>query len=412
MRIRRFAIAVFAVVLAGCGSEVTGTALPGEIDIRTLDVGSFPTEPVNAHDDDPAPDFYEMYNVAGMRIASHVIDAAVIDPRMKYGTGARAFSDGTTPWEFGDYDVIEPIAEKHKMLYGFLSAGASSDSTVSAMSGWPMNEPTNEFTAATMVLQFPDADRATAAAQEFHDADLAALEGRNQPVSIPGYPAARSHWRPDSPFLRTLLPHGPYVLAFLLSVDKPDQNALTALAATAYDKQIKALADVPILTDEEVYTLPFDPDHLLVRTLNPDQFTFPGGDGSHTVTTRAGALHFAGTSGVPLSPERDRIAEQFAAMNAEQVAFSHGTMTIRTTDPASAQRAVTDKLFPHHPKADAAAPPNLPQSACVENRTLDGAKRFSCLVAYKQYVGVVGGSQLLDAHQRAAAQYALFANTR
>ncbi|WP_181701304.1 hypothetical protein [Nocardia sp. GTS18] len=411
MRIRRFAIAVFAVVLAGCGSEVTGTALPGEIDIRTLDVGSFPTEPVNAHDDDPVPDFYEMYNVAGMRIAGHVIDAAAIDPQMKYGTGARAFSDGTTPWELGDYDVVEPLAEKHKMLYGFLSTGASTDSTVSS-TGWPFKEPTNRFTAATMVLQFPDAARATAAAQEFHDADLASHAGRNQPVSIPGYPAARSHWRPDSPFLRTLLPHGPYVLAFLISVDKPDLDALTTRAATAYDKQIGALADVPVLTDEELYTLPFDPDHLLVRTLNPDQFTFPEGDGAHTVTTRAGALHFAGAPGVPLSPERDRLAEQFAAMNAEQVAFSHGSMTIRTADQASALRAVTEKLLPNHAKADAAPPPNLPHAACTENRTLDGAKRFSCVVAYKQYVGVVGGNQLLDAHQRAAAQYALFANTR
>ncbi|KAF0848340.1 DUF7373 family lipoprotein [Nocardia caishijiensis] len=411
MRIRRLAVALVAVVLAGCGSDLTGTALPAEIDIRTLDVGSFPTEPVNAHDDDPVPDFYEMYNVAGMRIASHVIDAAAIDPRMKYGTGARAISDGTIAWEFGDDRALEPIAEKHKMLYGFLSTGASSDSTVSSMS-WPSKEPTNKFTAATVVLQFPDAAAASAAAQEFHDVDLAAMEGRNQPVSIPGYPGARSHWRPDSPFLRTLLPHGPYVLGFLLSVDKPDQNALTALAATAYDKQIKALADVPVLTDEEIYGLPFDPDHLLVRALNPDQFTFPDGDGSHTVTSPAGALHYAGAPGVPLSPERDRIAEQFTAMKAEQVAFSHGTMTIRTADPASAQRAVTDKLFPHHHKADAAAPPNLPHAACTENRTFDGAKRFTCLVAYKEYVGVVGGSQLLDAHQRAAAQYALFANTR
>ncbi|MGM7644131.1 DUF7373 family lipoprotein [Nocardia sp. JW2] len=411
MRIRRFAIAAFAVVLAGCGSAVTGSPLPAEIDIRTLDVGSFPTEPVNAHDDDPVPDFYEMYHVAGMRVASHVIDAAAIDPRMKYGTGARAFSDGTAAWELGDDKVVEPILEKHKMLYGFLSTGASTDSTVSSMD-WPAKESTNTFTAATMVLQFPDAAHATAAAQELHDAELAAFAGRNQPVSIPGHPAARSHWRPDSPFVRTLLPHGPYVLAFLLSIDKPDQNALTALAATAYDKQIEAMADVPVLTDEEVYALPFDPDHLLVRTLNPDQFTFPGGDGAHMVTTATGALHFAGTPGVPLSPERDRIAGQFAAMKAEQVAFSHGTMTIRTADPASAQRAITDKLFPHHPKADAAPPPNLPQAACTENRTLDGAKRFTCLVAYKQYVGVVGGSQLLDAHQRAAAQYALFANTR
>ncbi|MFD3744567.1 hypothetical protein [Nocardia sp. NPDC058633] len=409
MRIRYALIAALATVLTACGSTLSGQALPAEMDVRTLDVGSYPTEPLNAHDDDPVPPFYEMYEVAAMRIADYVINSRDVDAQMIYGKRATTVSAGVMPSELGDGPAMSAVAKKHKMLYGFESSGAAMDSRVESDLGWPTKRPDNKLTATTMVLQFPDADRAAAAAKEFHDTDFGMQEGRNQPVTIPGHPAALSHWRPDSPFLRTLLPHGPYVIAFLLSVATPDQQALTALASNAYTEQIAALAETTPLTDEQVMTLPWDPDHLLMRTLNPEQLATPEGSGYYLVTGKHGILHYSGDQ---LPTDRHYVDEQLTKMSAQQVALSWGSISIRTPDPRAARRAVTEQLFPWQVEAEAANPPNLPDAACVENKRPGASKRFSCVLAYNEYVGIVSGNQLLDAHQRAAAQYALFANTR
>ncbi|MGK8520531.1 hypothetical protein ACRS6B_02715 [Nocardia asteroides] len=69
------ACAVAAAILTGCGSTTPGTAQPGEIDIRRLDTGNYPTEPPNAHDDDYQPLFIDMGKVAAMRLADHVASA-------------------------------------------------------------------------------------------------------------------------------------------------------------------------------------------------------------------------------------------------------------------------------------------------------------------------------------------------
>ncbi|MBW0271437.1 hypothetical protein ATM97_11805 [Nocardia sp. MH4] len=400
--------ALLTAVLTACGATVSGTGVPGEIDVRSLDVGAYPTEPPNAHDDDPVPAFYEMYKLAAMRIADYAISAYDIDPQMIYGNRADANNARLMPSELGNETAMSAIAQKHKMLYGFHSSGASKDLSVSTSGTWPTKKDNNWFTATTMILQFPDAERATAAAREFHDADFAAQEGRNQPVSLPKYPAAHAQWRPDAPFVRVLLPHGPYVIAFLLSVARPDLPALTALAESALTKQIESLAAITPLTDEQLMTLPWDPDHLLMRTLNPEGLTSPEGS-NYLVTGAHGIQHY---SGGPLPDHREYLGQQLTKMNAQQVAISWGSIGIRTPDAESARRAVVEKLFLWPTATDVAPPPNLTEAACVENKQLAAKKRFSCILAYKQYVGIVSSEQLLDAQQRAAAQYAVFANSR
>ncbi|MFJ2834983.1 hypothetical protein ACIO52_06415 [Nocardia sp. NPDC087230] len=400
--------ALLTAVLTACGATVSGTGVPGEIDVRTLDVGAYPVEPPNAHDDDPIPAFYEMYKLAAMRIADYAITAYDIDPQMIYGNRADADNARLLPAELGNQTAMSAIAQKHKMLYGFHSSGASKDLSVSTSDIWPTKKDSNRLTATTMILQFPDGERATAAAKEFHDADFAAQEGRNQPVSLPKYPAAHAQWRPDAPFVRVVLPQGPYVIAFLLSVATPDLPALTALAESALTKQIESLAQTTPLTDEQLMTLPWDPDHLLMRTLNPDELTSPESS-SFLVTGAHGILHY---SGGPLPDHRQYIEQQLTKMNAQQVALSWGSIGIRTPDAETARRAVSEKLFLWPTATDVAPPPNLTDATCVENKQLAAKKRFSCLLAYKQYVGIVSSEQLLDAQQRAAAQYAVFANSR
>lgn len=409
MRVRHALLAAtLATLLTACGSAVTGTPLPGETDIRALDTGSYPTEPLNAHDDDPVPPFYEMYEVAALRLADYVISPGTISSELIYGTSADTAWRSVMPSWLGQ-DAGDIVVE-HKVLYGFEAGGASVDMNVT-QSTWPSKNPAAKFTGNTIVLQFPDSARADAAARALYDADFGAQEGRTQPVALPAHPGARAHWRPDSPFLRTFMPHGPYVIAFLLSVPTPDRPALTTLAESAYTKQIDALAKTTPLTAEEVMTLPWDNDHLLMRALNPDQSTKPDSVGTGYLRTgKPGALNYA--AGRLLPSDRAYVDKQLTAMNAEQIGISAGTLVIRTPDPESADRAVSEKLFPWQVKLDADPAPKVPDTTCVENRRADSVKRFSCILAYKEYVGIVSSNQLLDVHQRAAAQYAVFANTR
>ncbi|WP_410873778.1 hypothetical protein [Nocardia sp. A7] len=409
MRIR-YAIlaAAVAAVLTACSSALSGTPVPGETDIRALDTGSYPIEPLNAHDDDPVLPFYEMYEVAALRLADYVISPGDISSELIYGTSAATAWRSVVPSWLGR--GAGDIAVRHKLLYGFEVGGASIDKSITSFD-WPSKDPSNKFTGNTVVLQFPDSQRATAAAEELYDADFGLQEGRNQPVTLPAHPNARAHWRPDSPFLRTFMPHGSYVIGLLLSVPTPDRTALTTLAESAYTKQIEALSRTTPLTEEEVITLPWDADHLLMRTLNPDQSTKPDSVGTGYLRTgKPGALHYA--AGRLLPRDRAYVDKQLTAMNAEQIAIAAGTIVIRTPDPESADRAVSEKLFPWQVRLGADPAPKVPDTTCVENRPTDSVKRFSCLLAYNEYVGIVSSSQLLDAHQRAAAQYAIFANTR
>ncbi|MBF6465013.1 hypothetical protein IU427_07415 [Nocardia beijingensis] len=398
------ACAAAAAILGGCGSTLAGTAQPGEIDIRRLDVGNYPTEPPNAHDDDYQPLFIDMGKVAAMRLADHVASAYDIDPRMKYSWTPSSISKGALPGELGRPEVLEPIAERHRMMYGFHTNGSDQDVSLLA-SGWPTKPRPNSTTVGTIVMQFPDPDRARQAAAEFFDADFGGYRDQNEPVTLPRQPQARAHWRPGSPFLRAILAHGSYVVAFLVSANAPDRDALVGLAEKAFDVQLPMLDQLPPLTEEEMLRLPWDPDHLLSRTLNPAKVQSPSYDDSNALLGLRGIMQYA--------EDRDYAKQRFTAMGAEKFAVSGGTLVIRAANAEQARRVVAERITPTVVAGPAEPPQHVPDSACVENRSgLFDDRRFTCVVAYKEYVGFVAANQLLDAQQRAAAQYSIFANSR
>jgi hypothetical protein len=57
-------------------------------------------------------------------------------------------------------------------------------------------------------------------------------------------------------------------------------------------------------------------------------------------------------------------------------------------------------------------PKDIPDTKCAQIPTSEDVKNFTCAVRYRRYVGLVWGRQLDDAQQRAAAQYALLANSQ
>ncbi|WP_280366405.1 DUF7373 family lipoprotein [Nocardia wallacei] len=399
-----------AAMLTGCNATLAGTALPGEVDIRKLDVGAYPTEPVDIYDD-YRPAFFQMDDVAAMRLADYVATAEDVDPRMTFGSDAGSFTSGAMDSLLGRPDVTEAIAKRNKMMYGFKSEGADR-STFILDSGWPTvsRSTPDASTVNLLVMQFPDAEAAQRSADEFYAADFDANKDSNQPLTLTKYPKAHAHWRPSVPTARSFVAQGPYVVGVVVTVPKPDQAALTTLAEKAFDTQLPMLDQVKPVSDEEALHLPWDQDHILSRTLNPSEVYKPGIGAYPGVYGRRGVLHHMS--------DRAQARKTFEAIGADRFAMTEAALLARAKDAASARKAVTEPLAITGMARKADAPPNVPDSACVENRTGTGnsaqtrVKRFTCIVAYRQYVSYLNAAQLLDAQQRAAAQYALLANSQ
>ncbi|WP_280234013.1 DUF7373 family lipoprotein [Nocardia cyriacigeorgica] len=402
------AIGLLATSTAACGDTLSGSPVPGEIDIRDLDTGTYPTLPVDAHDDPIRAPFYDMPQVAGMRVADFTATADEIDPSLKY-TLDHDVSFDPIHSEFDKFGTdLGKIADENGYLYSFATGGSSKPLYVTQSSGqWPTKTEPGATAVALLIIQFPDEDTAKRAAQQFHDRDLAQFEEENRPVVLDKYPNAHSHWNPKSPFMRSTIAHGPYVVAGQISTPTNDVQSLTDLAAKAYDIQLPLLDQLPPVTDIQMLSLPWDPDRLVARAMDPLNTGKPSlGDSSVNVGLR-GILHAA--------PDRGTARSSYTAMNAVRFGTSGDSIVVRTESYDSARKAITDELFPVAATKIADAVPSVPDSVCTETAEKYGLTRFDrfvCMVAYHEYVGIVTSDQLVDVHQRAAAQYSILANGR
>jgi hypothetical protein len=408
-RARTFAACLAAAGIAtmpsACSSYVPGGAQPSEIDVRKLDVGKYPTEPLDIHVDYP-PNSSSARQIGGVRLGDHVASAYDIDPHLVVGMHSAAFYPGFMPDQLGHSDDMSAVAKREHMLFGFESQGADRQSYLSSYD-WPEPSSPRATVVDLMVMQFPDAGSAEHAAGDFYDTDFRAYQDRNQPVPLRKYPDAHAHWRPGTASLRAFLAHGAYVVGLLVETPTADVPSLTALAEQAYDTQLPLLDQYPPMVDEDMLRVSWDPDYLLSRALNPDASGYLGYADDNTAFGFRAMVNYA--------ENRDLAKQNFAAIGADEFAKTSDAFVARAADPTAARRAVADRLGLEPAGRPADAPPNVPDSACMENQDDDrsrGRKRFTCIVAYRRYVAYVQSNQLADAHQRAAAQYALLANSQ
>ncbi len=397
-RIRLMALVAAVCAAAGCAA-VDGTPAAGEIDVRTLDVGTYPTEPLDMR--------YTYYNdlsagtkLAVMRLAGQVANGLELDDRFTYATGTLAITDAESATKLLA-DVTQPILETHRLLYGYAVGHASQDKDEN-------DKTPRDADAVTMtVLQFPSEAAAAAAAQEIEAADFAVAAAENEPVTLSKYPEAHAHWRPGVASLGTAVARSNYVVNLLLRVRDPDLTQLTALTEKVLDAQLPLLDQLPPLSREDILRLEYDTDGMLRRTLNPDGFGSPDTKTQFVVGAR-GFLHLAADqrhwSPIMAAAGVDRFAVTSA--------MSSASMLFRTRDTEAADDLVAvilDKAYPE----PADAPAGIPHAVCGESPIQDDydIKRFRCAVSYRRYVATVESDQLADAHQRAAAQYATLANS-
>ncbi|GAB0106229.1 hypothetical protein JMUB6875_52130 [Nocardia sp. JMUB6875] len=387
--------------LAACGADVHGTAHPAEIDVRTLDVGKYSTDPLElryTYD----PSMANGFNLAVQRLADHVVTGPDIDPMLVYGTGAITILDAEKATKVLA-KATQPVLTDNHMMFG-ISVGHS-EKEPDKSGAVP---PGSAFTTVT-VLQFPDAAAASKAAQELDDADFGVAPDLNQRVSLPKYPDAHAHWRPGVASIGSTWARGNYVVDLYVGVKDPDLSQLTALAEKVYAAQGPLLDSLKPLDREGILRLPYDSEGMRRQTLVLD-----GGWSPNFVTQAVaeprGYLHRVTDQDYWRRVLSDYGVDRFANSGAS---YSGSTMLFRTRD-AQAAGKLADLVLERGYSVIADVPTGIPGAKCGESTAksqYSSAKRYRCVLSYRRYAASVESDQLADVRQRAAAQYALLANS-
>ncbi|MGV9674755.1 DUF7373 family lipoprotein [Nocardia sp. NPDC003482] len=385
-----------AITAAGCGST-SGTPRAAEIDVRKLDVGKYPTDP-NDFRYKYFPGLDSGKELAAMRLADKVVNGVDIDPKLTNGN-----ADGivqSSDWYSSTIrDSVDPILARHDMLYGFASSTADHQDSNHARDG--------DISVDVLVLQFPDDTHATDAAKELEAADFDVARDLNQPVALPKYPTATSHWRPGIRTMGSWIARGSYVVQIFVRTPRTEISDLVALAQRTYDVQLPLLDSLPPLSKRDVLRMPYDPEGMLRRAFTSTDVYSPSIPLTMVISGRA-FLHFGNSDINGTKSDFDKFGIDLIGV------MRRDSIVTRTRDAAAAQ-GYADKLRSAVTlRVD--APPGVPDAFCSEdpqsNQSSASAEdRFRCIVHYGRYVAKVQSAQLLDLHQRAAAQYAMLANS-
>ncbi|MBL1075165.1 hypothetical protein JK358_12260 [Nocardia sp. 2] len=394
-----------ATVLTGC-STVAGTPAAGEIDIRALDVGSFPTEPL-----DLRREYNHQLNngteLAVMRLAGAVANGLEIDPALKYTTRVVDITSASRA-DFVLADVAVQAAVQHGLQFGYSATSSSHKisqdgfGSTDVMNAYGHGTPPPDASAVNLtVLQFPDRDSARNAATSMEEADFAVAPDLNQRLTLDRYPDAKAHWRPGISNMAATLAHGNYVVNAFVQLPEADPEKLRARAQQAIAVQLPLLDALPPLSAREVLRLDYDPEGMLRRTLHPEKYMTPSVQRENWLSTR-GFLNGAGD----MASWRELLDIGGVDFTAT---VNGGSLLLRARDE-SAATAMSSAIQAKTTKP-ADAPEGVPGAWC---NLEEGKSRnnYLCVVSYDRYVARVSSTQIQDAHQRAAAQYALLANAK
>ncbi|MFC8527966.1 hypothetical protein [Nocardia sp. NPDC057227] len=394
-RRRVLALLLGAITLvAGCG-RVDGTPAPAEIDVRALDVGTYSTTPLEyrfAYDHS----LFGAKRLAAMRLADTMVLGNEIDATFRYSGGKEPILDRQDV-EDVLADVNGPVTERNKLLVGY--SIVVSDAELRGVSN-----PESTRMGIT-VLQFPDAATAERTAAEIDQTDFAVAADQNQKVSVPNIPAAHAHWRPGVPTLAATLARGAYVVVVLAATPKPELGLLADLARRGLENQARLLDSVPPLSGEDALRLPNDPNGILNRTLNPEA------DGDPSLLSQASFTRRGMLTQMGKQYERAQVLDKAYVDQFAISGVTGSTLMFRAGSAESAQSLGRPVLE----WGDYTVPldaPDVPGVQCGARATERAVTlRYRCTVPYQRYLASVESDQVVDVHQRAAAQYALLANT-
>ncbi|MFC3964599.1 DUF7373 family lipoprotein [Nocardia jiangsuensis] len=386
-------LGVLALAATGCGTR-SGQPTAAEIDVRTLDVGSYSTAPLEFRYDYKHT-LLDGTRLAVMRLADNMVLGAEIDATLHYLRGSGPILS-TTDAKKVLADVNGEVVERNRMLFGWALTVTDRE---------PDREDPEATKVTVSVMQFPDGATAERTARELEQTDFAVAPDLNQNVSIPNTPDAHAHWRPGIPTLGATVAQGSYVINVLAEIPKPSLPQLTNLVRMAFDNQRRLLAALPPLTREDILRLEYDPDRMFSRTLNP------GADGAPSPFTQARYNSRGALAHVTEQYDRRKVFEAAGVDRLVTSGSTGATLLFRTRDPAAALDLAGAVLGQKY-TGTADTPEAVPNVRCGSKATDAGpGLRYRCMVPYGRYVAAVESDQVIDLHQRAAAQYAILANS-
>lgn len=399
VRTQRIALAASCLALAGlltgCAG-VQGTPTAGEIDVRMLEVGTYPVDRHEYDQDSRGKGAL----LEGMRMSDAVVPTVRIDPSLKVGRGSTVVADAEQALDFVA-KVSKPVFDTRKLVVGYAVSGADRPDPAG------QSNPAADATAVTnVVFRFPDEAAAKLAARELEDVDIA-VSPDNRKLPSSKFPDAYIHWRPGVPTVGTFMAHKEFVISLFIQRPTADGDDLTKWVDKTLAAQVPQLDKFTATPVARLDTLKVDPDDLLARVAvadranrAPDPATFAVYGGYHTV-------HRADDEATHLRLIEDAGVDRTAVADDSYVA--------RTHDAAAAQKLVTGLLESEGGHYDTlGAPRDVPGAKCLQlNSKGDPEKeyKYRCYVAYKRYVGVVTSDKEPDVRQKVAAEYALLANS-
>ncbi|MEU6580779.1 hypothetical protein [Nocardia sp. NPDC046763] len=409
-----------ATALSGCGSQVGGTPAAGEVDVRKFPIGNFPTDPFDIRYS------YQHNAVDGKQIAlarlmDNVVIGADVDPKFGHNvTGLLMDSVNSAQASRVLAGAVRPALESNGMMFGFSAAASTRELPKSREVdqtdnfnpfGGALSDP--EATAFNVtVLQFPDQQRAQAAADQMEAVDFAVAADQNVKVTLSKQPSAKAHWRPGVPSMAATMPYGQYVINVYVAQPKPDLDGLRELADQVFAAQLPLLDQAPALSPHEIFRLDYDPDAMLRRTLHPKS-VFEAKPIHEATHTPRGHLHLIYDQTTWKRLLDDNGVDKISTA-------SSGGLLFRARDADASAKLWSGIVATTSGSVE--GPANVPDVSCVQNKVALGdawwgyyvgkTGFYVCTLRYDRYVARVAGDQLIEAQQAAAAQYALLANSQ
>lgn len=399
VRISRIALAAACVVVAGvvsgCGG-VTGTAVPGEVDVRKLEVGTYPVD-AHRYDQNSAG---KGALLEGMRMADAVAPTVLVDASLKYGRGSTLVGDTTKALDFVA-NVSKPVLDKRKFVVGFSASGADDPDPKGD------TRPAAGTTAiTTFVMRFPDETAAKLAARELEDVDLG-VSPDNRKLPSNKYPDAYVHWRPGVANVGAFHAHKEFVVSLFIQRPRADGTDLLSWVERTLAAQLPVLDGFRATPVTQLDTLQVDPEGMLARVAVADRK-------GHTPDGRKFAV-YGPSYAVHSAADQAATQKLLDDTGTDRISVVDASLVFRTRDSDASRTLIDGLVNTMGVEFDPVTAPNdVPSAKCLKLNAIgdnDRDFRYRCYVPYKRYVGLVTSDKEPDVRQKVAAQYALLANS-
>jgi hypothetical protein len=386
----RFVMVVLtASLLGGCATTVEGAPVsaggpPRAVDVRSLDVGGYPTQPRSP------------LGTAGTAAAGAVIETQrmanyVVGPwevaaelNSTYAMGAAAMTDSNALAMLGP-NRLAAVSGRHNFINGFVTARQATGQTSLINAVLRFADPPSAAAALTELEQTTVSDSGPTPEQRTAIADQFDALATSSSVTDP---TTQRQWS----VVRSFTAHGQYLLT---EVAASVHGLIPAarLIANTIDLQRRVIDQYQPTEPAAFADLPVDPTGLLARTLplSPQQANAT----QNARFGKRGALHFH---------EDPNLFNALFDTTAMDLATRAKTNVYRSSD-ANAAALIADK-FAAQAEMTGALPadgvPGMSASRCVRLRV-----GYYCVASADRFALEAYSLDLRDAHQQIAAQYTL-----